>query len=217
MNNVFVKSHNRKKLSRFSGFTESSVMKLLGQEIGTWTESNLEASIFQYLNYQENILTLESQPLSIVNYYPNDKRAYTPDGAMHHINKKAQKLVKFFEIKPWVKYQEQLLKYKYVERALNRHGYEFEVFTERDLPTKQVMFNLEQLKRSAIHVDPMSHELSIAVQLLPQTISYSDAISVLEALCIHAHCLHYMIFKQYFLCDLTTKINHSTVLTRNIN
>jgi hypothetical protein len=217
MNDVYIKSHNRKKLSRFSGFTESSVIKLLGQEKAIWTESNLEASIFLYLNYKENVLKLESQPISIVNYHPTDGRAYTLDGAMHHINKEGQKVVQYSEMKPWVKYQEQLLKYKYVERALNQHGYEFVVLTERDLPTKQVMFNLEQLKRSAIHVDPMSHELSIAVQLLPQTISYSDAISVLKALCIHVHCLHYMIFKQYLLCDLTTKINHSTVLTRNIN
>jgi hypothetical protein len=191
-------------------------MKVLGQEKAIWSESNLEASVFLYLNYKENILKMESQPLSIVNYHPNDGRAYTPDGAMHHIDKNGQKVVTYFEVKPWGKYQEQQLKYKCVERAFNRHGYEFEVLTDKDLPSKQVMFNLEQLNRSAIHVDPMSHELNVAIKLLPQTISYSDAISVLEALCIQAHSLHYLIYRQYLLCDLTMTVNRSTVLTKNI-
>jgi hypothetical protein len=216
MNDVYVKSYNRKKLSRFSGFTESSVMKVLGQEKALWTESNLEASVFLYLNYLENVLKIESQPLSIVNFHPADGRAYTLDSAILHINEKGKKVVKYLEIKPWVKYQDQKFKYACVERALDSLGYEFEVFTDKDLPTKQVMFNLEQLKRSAIHVDPASHVLHTAVQLLPQTIEFSDAIKVFDALGIPSHCLHYMIFKQYFLCDLTTKISGSTVLTSNI-
>ncbi|WP_088328529.1 TnsA endonuclease N-terminal domain-containing protein [Lacimicrobium sp. SS2-24] len=177
-------------------------------------ESFLELSAMLHYEYDPTVDFIDSQPASFELQVGNKIVRYSPDLL---IRRMPNELV-YVEVKPTNKLKKKKVRNKHaaLRIALKQLGREFVEFTEEDIPNTRYK-NLELLHQGASSYQGAIPNVNDALVALPQECTtVGDALSSLSSSGLHQNMLHYLLFKQYFRCDLDKPLTNDSVIYSNV-
>ena len=221
MKEIYLKDHMRRRLARYSKFNISGLFKTRKGKCGeNWLffESYLEKDFFTKFEFDPKILMIESQPISISYSWQGKTCYYTADvGLVNVSNHKVETL--YVEIKHSSAMEDKVTerKFKKIRQVFRKLGYQFEVFTEKNLLCEQSLHNLEIINKSIGYIDKSSPLIDDALTALPSQVTLKEATEALDALKMDTSVLSYLLHKQLYLFDLSKPMRANTILDRNIH
>lgn len=218
MQHVFSKEHMRRKLERYSKFNISGLYKCHTLENILFIESYNELSTYYVLDNDPTIIRMESQPISIAYFFDGKIHFYTPDVGVEQITQSGV-IAKYIEVKHSSALEDPKTKrkLKVIKSEFEKRGYHFEIRTEKSIPGKEFLFNLQLFHKGAANVDSQSPLIDDALLFLPRQITLGEATAALQALRIDISVLSYLLLKQLYKCDMSKLIHRDTELFSNLH
>ena len=141
---------------------------------GIFFESKLERDLFLTLEFDKNVTAYEEQPLALQYTKGNHTYPYTPD-CLIHFYKKDSCIVEV-KYSDEIEANEEAFKDKFgqVANTLKQKGYNFKMFTEKDLDTialknMNFIYNYVAIKDQSM-IDETYHKLKVIGSTTYQTI-----------------------------------------------
>ncbi|MBB1291608.1 TnsA endonuclease N-terminal domain-containing protein [Pseudoalteromonas sp. SR41-4] len=211
---AYRKKYMRRNLPRFSRFNISGLFPTDKDTSPHFFESLNESNFAQVFELDSNIKFVRSQPFSINYTDDGKKRLYTPDfsitdcfGGICIVEVKAGEAID----------NEAKRLHKLIEEEFEKLGFEFVVMTEKDLPSRTTLSNLNMIMRNAHAVGSVDDEvINYLLDVLPREFSLQSALAICDSLNLDRDLIFYFIFKDYMKIDVSSDICNETMITSNV-
>ncbi|MBQ4834700.1 Tn7 transposase TnsA N-terminal domain-containing protein [Pseudoalteromonas sp. MMG010] len=211
---AYRKDDMRRNLERFSRFNLSGLFPTLKDSSPHFFESFNEAHFAVMFEFEPTIISVKSQPFSIRYSVEGVDHSYTPDFSVIDCNNR----VKIIEVKVSAALNEKTVrKHKLIKHAFKQHGFEFQVMTEKDLPSRIAISNMMMLKRNAIALGiPDEEALNYLLNILSVPVSLNKAVDICKCLKINTNMISYCVLHDYVKIEVSSYLTGETLLSSNI-
>ncbi|WP_282114910.1 TnsA endonuclease N-terminal domain-containing protein [Pseudoalteromonas arctica] len=211
---AYRKDDMRRNLERFSRFNLSGLFPTLKDSSPHFFESFNEAHFAVMFEYDPTIVSVKSQPFSIQYSDEGQTKNYTPDFSLIDCNNG----IKIIEVKVSAALDEKInRKHNLIKKAFKQHGFEFQVMTEKHLPSRLAVSNMMMVKRNAIALGmPDEDALNYLLNILSAPVSLDKALDICKCLQINTNMISYCIFRDYVKIELSSNLTGETMLSSNV-
>lgn len=214
IDNAYRKDDMRRNLERFSRFNLSGLFPTTKDSSPHFFESFNEAHFAVMFEFDPTIVSVKSQPFSIQYNDEGKVNNYTPDFSLTNCNNE----IKIIEAKVSDTLDEKTnRKHKLIKSAFKQHGFEFQVMTEKHLPSRLALSNMMMIKRNAIALGrPDEGALNCLLDILSVPVALEKALNICECLKINTNMVSYCIFRDYLKIDVSSSFTGETMLSSNL-
>ena len=214
IDNAYRKDDMRRNLERFSRFNLSGLFPTTKDSSPHFFESFNEAHFAVMFEFDPTIVSVKSQPFSIQYYDEGKVNNYTPDFSLNYCNN----YIKIIEVKGSDTLDEKTnRKHKLIKSAFKQHGFEFQVMTEKHLPSRLALSNMMMIKRNAIALGrPDEGALNYLLNILSVPIALEKALDICKCLKINTNMISYCIFRDYLKIDVSSIFTGETMISSNL-
>jgi hypothetical protein len=211
---AYRKDDMRRNLERFSRFNLSGLFPTLKDSSPHFFESFNEAHFAVMFEFDPTIVSVKSQPFSIQYSDEGQTKNYTPDFSLIDCNNG----IKIIEVKVSAALDEKInRKHNLIKKAFKQHGFEFQVMTEKHLPSRLAVSNMMMVKRNAIALGiPDEDALNYLLNILSAPVSLDKALDICKCLQINTNMISYCIFRDYVKIELSSNLTGETMLSSNV-
>ena len=211
---AYRKDDMRRNLERFSRFNLSGLFPTLKDSSPHFFESFNEAHFAVMFEFDPTIVSVKSQPFSIQYSDEGQTKNYTPDFSLIDCNNG----IKIIEVKVSAALDEKInRKHNLIKKAFKQHGFEFQVMTEKHLPSRLAVSNMMMVKRNAIALGiPDEDALNYLLNILSAPVSLDKALNICKCLQINTNMISYCIFRDYVKIELSSNLTGETMLSSNV-
>lgn len=211
---AYRKDDMRRNLERFSRFNLSGLFPTLKDSSPHFFESFNEAHFAVMFEFDPTIVSVKSQPFSIQYTDEGQTKNYTPDFSLIDCNNG----IKIIEVKVSAALDEKInRKHNLIKKAFKQHGFEFQVMTEKHLPSRLAVSNMMMVKRNAIALGiPDEDALNYLLNILSAPVSLDKALNICKCLQINTNMISYCIFRDYVKIELSSNLTGETMLSSNV-
>jgi len=214
IDNAYRKDDMRRNLERFSRFNLSGLFPTTKDSSPHFFESFNEAHFAVMFEFDPTIVSVKSQPFSIQYDDEGKVNNYTPDFSLTNCNNH----IKIIEAKVSDTLDEKMnRKHKLIKNAFKQHGFEFQVMTEKHLPSRLALSNMMMIKRNAIALGrPDEGALNYLLNILSVPIALEKALDICKCLKINTNIISYCIFRDYLKIDVSSIFTNETMISSNL-
>ena len=211
---AYRKDDMRRNLERFSRFNISGLFSTFKDSSPHFFESFNEAHFAVMFEFDPTIVSVKSQPFSIQYSDEGQTKNYTPDFSLIDCNNG----IKIIEVKVSAALDEKInRKHNLIKKAFKQHGFEFQVMTEKHLPSRLAVSNMMMVKRNAIALGiPDEDALNYLLNILSAPVSLDKALDICKCLQINTNMISYCIFRDYVKIELSSNLTGETMLSSNV-
>ncbi|MEL0653734.1 TnsA endonuclease N-terminal domain-containing protein [Pseudoalteromonas issachenkonii] len=211
---AYRKDDMRRNLERFSRFNLSGLFPTLKDSSPHFFESFNEAHFAVMFEFDPTIVSVKSQPFSIQYSDEGQTKNYTPDFSLIDCNNR----IKIIEVKVSAALDEKInRKHNLIKKAFKQHGFEFQVMTEKHLPSRLALSNMMMIKRNAIALGrPDEGALNYLLNILSVPIALEKALDICKCLKINTNIISYGVFRDYLKIDVSSSFTGETMISSNI-
>ena len=211
---AYRKNDMRRNLPRFSRFNISGLFPTNKDTSPHFFESLNESNFAQVFELDSSIKYVRSQPFSISYIDDGKKRVYTPDysvvdcfGCICIVEVKVSEAIN----------NETKRLHQLIEEKFKKLGFKFVVMTEKDLPSRTTLSNLNMIMRNAHAVGCVDDEVvNYLLDVLPREFSLRSGLAICDSLNLDRDLIFYFAFKEYVKIDVSCEMCDETIITSNI-
>ena len=214
IDNAYRKDNMRRNLERFSRFNLSGLFPTTKDSSPHFFESFNESHFAVMFEFDPTIISVKSQPFSIQYSDEGKTKNYTPDFSLIDCNNG----IKIIEVKVSAALDEKInRKHNLIKKAFKQHGFEFQVMTEKHLPSRLALSNMMMIKRNAIALGrPDEGALNYLLNILSVPIALEKALDICKCLKINTNMISYCVFRDYLKIDVSSSFTGETMISSNI-
>lgn len=214
IDDAYRKNDMRRKLQRFSRCNISGLSPTNKDTSPHFFESRNESNFALLFEFDSNIKFVKSQPFSISYMDDDKKRLYTPDFSI--IDCYSNVFVVEVKVEDAMNDETKRL-HKLIGEAFKKLGFEFVVMTEKHLPSRTELSNLNMIMRNAHALGCVDDEVvNYLLDVLPRELSLQSALEICDSLNLNRDLIFYFVFKKYVKMDVSSVICSETVITSNV-
>lgn len=210
IDNAYRKDNMRRNLERFSRFNLSGLFPTTKDSSPHFFESFNESHFAVMFEFDPTIVSVKSQPFSIQYSDEGKTKNYTPDFSLIDCNN----VIKIIEVKVSAALDEKInRKHNLIKKAFKQHGFEFQVMTEKHLPSRLALSNMMMIKRNAIALGrPDEGALNYLLNILSVPIALEKALDICKCLKINTNMISYCVFRDYLKIDVSSSFTGETMI-----
>jgi hypothetical protein len=213
MTTIYKKLGMRRTLGRKSKTTISGSFSSQKNDFPIYYESYLELEALYNLEFDPNVIRIDTQPISIKYTLGNKSRYYTPDLAKFTVESGWV----FGEVKPPSVMEKKANQEKFyaIKNAFKRHGYNFEITPGKHVTSKTYKHNLEVIIMARTF-NYFEDNIVTVLSALPEIVTLGDALNIITKLNFPHEMLTYFLFKRYYTFNMEKRLTTDSVLSSNI-
>lgn len=214
IDNAYRKKYMRRNLPRFSRFNISGLFPTDKDTSPHFFESLNESNFAQFFEFDSNIKAVRSQPFSISYMDDDKKRLYTPDYSITN----CFGVTSIVEVKVSEAISNETKRlHKLIGEKFKSLGFEFVVMTEKDLPSRTTLSNLNMIMRNAHAAGSVDDEVvNYLLDVLPPEFSLQSGFAICDSLNLDRGLIFYFIFKDYMKIDVSSEFCNESIITSNV-